>query len=152
MRGTEPSTGSRIGPTIRVGNRPVRDISAQERLLEIVCADGGSRQQRRLVAVVTKAMALETVRTPHANVKPGVVYTPCRCGLDLAGETDEAREAVHRALRAAGLDPASVDLPPTQSRGHFLDVAKVLEAAERLRYQPRKARRIDAARVAPMPQ
>lgn len=144
--GTEPDSGSRIGPTIRVGNKLLRDIQAADRLLEIVCPDGGSRRQPRLVAVVTKDMTLEIVNTPLAQAGRGRVYTPCRCALDLAEETDAMRERLRAQLESVGADLD--DAGPVQSRGHFLDVAKVLAAVERLRYQPRKARRVDVGRVA----
>jgi hypothetical protein len=122
-RGTHPATGSRIGPTIRLGNKQLRDIPAARRLLEIVCAAGGSRKGGpRLVAVVTPDMALHVVGTQDAAADPGRLFAPCRCGAD-----------------------------PATPRGHVLDIGKVFLAADRLRRQPRKARRIEVARVAADP-
>jgi hypothetical protein len=47
QKGTEPETGSRIGPTVRVGNRQLRGIPAGQRALEVVCPEGGSRSVDR---------------------------------------------------------------------------------------------------------
>jgi hypothetical protein len=124
LRGTDPGTGSRVGPTIRLGNKQLRGIPAADRLLEIVCRAGGSRKGGpRLVAVVTTRLTLQVLSTPDADAGPGRVFTPCRCGVG----------------------------QPGLQRGHVLDTGKVSSAVERLRHQPRKGRRVDVARVAADP-
>lgn len=122
--GSDPSTGtgSRSRPHGR-GNRTVRNIPADDRVLTIHCHRGGSRQQPRLVAVVARGEdgkhQLVVMNSPHLVTLPragagrGVARTPCRC----------------------------------PDKGHVIDVGKVMEAADRLQYQPRKARRVDVQRV-----
>lgn len=124
--GSDPSmgTGSRSRPHSR-GNRTLHDIPAADRVLTIHCHGGGSRQQPRLVAVVARGEdgkhQLVVMNSPHLMTTP-------RAG----------------ASRAVARTPCRCP-----DNGHVIDVGKVMEAAARMQYQPRKARRVDVRRVAP---
>lgn len=110
--GSDPSTGSRFRPdgeggivSIRLGNRMLRDIPDADRLLTIHCAEGGSRQQPRLVAVVTRDLELQGMNTPRANAVSGALFVPCRCPrkgheIDLGKAVETVERLRYRTRKA----------------------------------------------------
>ena len=74
--GREPETGSRFRPdergggVARRGNRQLREVPMKDRVLEIVCYEGGFRQQPHLVALVARHEGTEKLFTATTTPIP----------------------------------------------------------------------------------
>ena len=135
--GREPETGSRFRPdergggVARRGNRQLREVPMKDRVLEIVCHEGGFRQQPHLVALVARNEGTEQLFT--------ATTTPNPRGNRLLG----------RAQRLADSDRVVWSACRCARGEHTIDPRKVSEAVEHLRHRPPKARKVDVRRVTP---
>jgi len=133
--GREPETGSRFRPeergagVARRGNRQLREVPMKDRVLEIVCHEGGFRQQPHLVALVARDEGTEKLFT--------ATTTPNPRGNRFVGRAQplaDSDRVVWSACRCA--------------RGeHAIYPRQVSEAVEHLRYRHQKARKVDVRRV-----
>lgn len=117
--------------------------------------DDGSRiDGSRVDGVIQRPGNRETLNIPAAARMLEVTCAAAgsRKGPRLVAVLDWQWRLLVRRTPGAGEIPGQVWTPcRCSATGHRLDSAKVVEVADRLRTRPRKARRVDVARVAAVP-